>query len=421
MKILFVHPFFPYPLVSGGHQALFNGVLAVKDDYDIYIAYEAWEGEAYFKAEKEFMERIPNAHLFPLIHRKVKLSIKQKVVLKIKRKLQWLCPRKSISLTNNVLESTCDNWINSVLPQKKEWTDHIHNLHKKYHFDLIQVEMPRFVSHILSLPKDVKTIYVHHELGFVRRELERKEFPDSIYVNACEMFADVNEISLLNMYDTVVTLSPIDARKLEVAGVNARIIPSYANVDNEDVLEFCPVERKRLTFVGPERHPLNVIGIQWFLDNCWHLLKKMDPDYSLEIIGIWSSERMKDFSRKYEDVHFLGFVENLKESINNSIMIIPITIGSGIRMKILEAASSGIPFVSTKVGAEGIPVVNGTHCFITDDASTFVEDIVKLQNIELQKKFVMNSYKMIKDNYSMAALRSNRIKIYNQTLTDANN
>ena len=367
------------------------------------------------------MERIPNAHLFPLIHRKVKLSIKQKVVLKIKRRLQWLFPRKNIAQTNNDLESTCDYWIYSVLPQKKEWTDHIHNLHKIYHFDLIQVEMPRFVSHILSLPKDVKTIYIHHELGFVRRELERKELPDSIYVNACKMFADVNEISLLNMYDTVVTLSPIDARKLEVAGVNARIIPSYANVDNEDVLEFCPVERKRLTFVGPERHPLNVIGIQWFLDKCWPLIKKMDSDYSLDIIGIWSSEKIKDFSQKYEDVHFLGFVENLKESINNSIMIIPITIGSGIRMKILEAASSGIPFVSTKVGAEGIPVVNGTHCFITDDASTFVEDIVKLQNIELQKKFVMNSYKMIKDNYSMDALRSNRIKIYNQTLIDANN
>lgn len=93
-------------------------------------------------------------------------------------------------------------------------------------------------------------------------------------------------------------------------------------------------------------------------------------------------------------------------------MIVPILIGSGIRIKILEACSQGVPFVSTSVGAEGIPLVNGSHCFITDDVESFVNDIILLQEVELQKKFVSNSRKMIEDHYSLEALRKNRINIY---------
>ena len=93
-------------------------------------------------------------------------------------------------------------------------------------------------------------------------------------------------------------------------------------------------------------------------------------------------------------------------------MIVPINIGSGIRMKILEGTSRGIPFISTTVGAEGIPVKDGEHCFITDDPDTFVNDIIKLQDTELQIKFVKAANDMVNECYSVKALRKNRLEIY---------
>lgn len=81
-------------------------------------------------------------------------------------------------------------------------------------------------------------------------------------------------------------------------------------------------------------------------------------------------------------------------------------------MKILEAAARGIPFVSTTVGAEGIPVKNGTHCFIADESESFVQSILKLQDVSLRKQMVENSYQMLKDNFSIDALRINRLDIY---------
>ena len=93
-------------------------------------------------------------------------------------------------------------------------------------------------------------------------------------------------------------------------------------------------------------------------------------------------------------------------------MIVPLKIGSGIRMKILEAAQLEVPVVVTPVGAEGLPVKDGTHAFITDDAETFVDDIFKLQNIELQHELVRNMKEVIEKNYSLAALKENRKALY---------
>ena len=115
---------------------------------------------------------------------------------------------------------------------------------------------------------------------------------------------------------------------------------------------------------------------------------------------------------KYEDVFFLGYVDNLNATLKDSVMIVPITIGSGIRMKILEACSNGIPFVSTSVGAEGIPVVHGKHCFLANTPSEFVNAIINIQDADVQMKFVKNSALLIKKHYSLDSLRENRLSIY---------
>ena len=93
-------------------------------------------------------------------------------------------------------------------------------------------------------------------------------------------------------------------------------------------------------------------------------------------------------------------------------MIVPLKIGSGIRMKILEAAQLEVPVVATPVGAEGLPISNETHAFIVDDADEFVKSIFKLQNIDLQNKFVGNMREVIEQNYSLPALKENRKSLY---------
>ena len=115
---------------------------------------------------------------------------------------------------------------------------------------------------------------------------------------------------------------------------------------------------------------------------------------------------------KYPNISFLGFVDDLRSALQNTIMIVPITIGSGIRMKILEAANLGVPFISTSVGAEGIPLQNGTHCMIADSPSEFTNAILQLKDDKKRTTLIQNAHQLIKKNYSMEALRQNRLDIY---------
>lgn len=415
--ILFVLPFLPYPLTSGGHQALFNGIMAVNASYNVFVAYKGVDDEGHFFAQQEFLRLLPNVTLCPcLMPKPERPSWKIRFIWTVRHILDRLLGTTD-SHTKTVDATLGNWWLKSVTPTDRKWAEHIDALCKKYNFDIIQVEMPWMISDVFCLPNNVKKIFVHHELGFVRRELEIVNAGNNAYAEACRSFADFNEIGQLNKYDAIVSLSPIDSEKLHEAGVTVPIHTSFAIVDTSKELVLPSKVEKRLTFIGPDAHTPNFVGIKWFLENCWGKLKAANGEYTLDIIGTWSEDNRMLFSEKYPDIHFLGFVDNLYEVLKGSVMIVPITVGSGIRMKILEACSMGIPFVSTTVGAEGIPVDNGKHCYIADDADTFISYIRKMDCLQHQKDLVSNSYQMVRDNYSLEALTKNRMDIYSSVLS----
>ena len=120
----------------------------------------------------------------------------------------------------------------------------------------------------------------------------------------------------------------------------------------------------------------------------------------------------KDFYNKYKGLQFTGFVKDLQQELLGTIMIVPITIGSGIRMKIQEAAKMGIPVITTTVGVEGIPFENRKECIIEDEPEKFAEAILKLNSIQDQQILANAAYKKITEIFGFEALRQSRLPIY---------
>lgn len=428
-KILFIIPWLPYPLISGGHHGLMNAMIALKDEFDIHIAFKVYDDGKYEKNKKGFLELVPNAHLYPLLQedrievQKSEFPLWYRLASHLKTYIQNCIKKRNSGTATNIAgmneeKAMPSSWIYSVSPLDKLWLDHISKICVEHHFDIIQVEMPWLISQILTLPNESKKIFVHHELGFVRRSLEIEPYINNEYVKACKSFADMAEIGLLNMYDGVITVSPIDREKLIEEGVSVPVFSSFSIVNQPKEIEHRIIDAKHLSFIGPDSHTPNFVGITWFLDNCWPLLRSIDQEYKLSIIGGWSQEHIDGYAKKYPNVEFLGYVDDLEDAIKGTVMIVPITIGSGIRMKILEASSLGVPFVSTSVGAEGLPVENGENCFIADEKDKFVNCILKLQDSTIQEKFIENAHTMILEKFSINALRENRLDIYKQVLNN---
>lgn len=404
-KILFVLPTLPYPLTAGGNQAMFNGISAVKGDCELYITYAI----PFYKKDNTNLPKLKqilkNVSIVPFAYNPLKgfhnfilwIFFRITIFLKMKKKNpDYYCSQMPCLF--NAIRDDYSNFINSFINENK--------------IDIVQFEMCSTLPLSLTLPSNVKKIFVHHELNYIVNELRIKSLGQSLYRLANKQLAQILEIGLLNKCDAVITLSDIDKQKLVDEGVNVPIYSSFAVV-NTDAESHNPNNNCNvLTFVGPAAHTPNFIGLKWFLKNCWKKLLAQDSSYILKIIGNWPEDKRNELNSKYKNIQFLGFIPNLSDALNDTIMIVPITVGSGIRMKILEAASLGIPFVSTSVGAEGLPFESGRDCFKADTAENFVKAIVDLKDKSLRERFAQNANAIVKEKYSMEALRRNRLEIY---------
>lgn len=408
-RVLILLPFFPYPLSSGGEIAIHNSLLAVKDCVELFCIYTIPFYKKKDLRQREKESRIENVtfiqyHMNPLkdisntFIRRIEHFIKK--IRRYKDGFDYSCYEKS------------QEFLIDVTNQK--YIDFVNHIVNKYHIDIVQIEMNQLPI-VLTLPSNVKKIFIHHELRFVINSLQIQMMKKTPYRLANGELSKICEIGLLNKCDAVVTLSDIDRRKLINEGVCVPVYTSFAvvnecnniNPNKEDLV---------LSFVGPSIHSPNCVGLKWFLENCWSDLSNNNPSYHLKIIGNWSEDKRNEILQKYKNVEFLGYVPNLADALNNTIMIVPITVGSGIRMKILEAASLGIPFVSTTVGAEGLPFESGIDCFKADSPETFVKAITDLKDKSLREKFTQNARAIVKEKYSMEALQKNRLIIYEKVL-----
>lgn len=403
-NLLVVFPHLIYPLDSGGAQAIFNGIQAVKSHYRVFIVYFEGRKDHHPKEREALAKLLGDVTILPYFYTANKLH-------KIKAAESMLESR----ILGSMREWKDLSWANFQLPMAG-YMSFINQVIREKSIDLVQLEMMESLPLVLSIPDDVKKVFVHHELRFVRNELRlgAMESPNCFNQATVEM-KRILEIGMLNRCDGIITLSETDKMKLQEAGVLVPVYSSFAIVQQHRSSGGTTENDSRmLSFVGPEYHTPNSQGLIWFLNNCWPVLKTKQPDYRLRIVGKWSESTVKDWESRYDDIEFTGFVDDLATALRGTTMIVPILDGSGIRMKILEAASMKVPVVTTSVGCEGLPLRNGVSCVIADASEDFVNGILSLSDDAYRKTIIQEAYQVINNLYSLEALSRNRLDIYQQ-------
>ncbi|HXE14687.1 MAG TPA: glycosyltransferase [Bryobacteraceae bacterium] len=137
-------------------------------------------------------------------------------------------------------------------------------------------------------------------------------------------------------------------------------------------------EPDTLLFVGSFRHEPNAEAIRWFVTKVLDRITAIRPQAKLVIVGSDPPPPM-GFLTRHPSVHFTGHVEDIREPLERyAVFVCPIRSGSGIRVKLLEAFSSGIPCVSTRLGAEGLAHTSGEICELADSPEEFASAAVHL-------------------------------------------
>lgn len=165
-----------------------------------------------------------------------------------------------------------------------------------------------------------------------------------------------------------------------------------------------------LVFTGSmDWHP-NEDGIRFFIDQIFPDIRQACPDATVTIVGRNPTRALLRLASD-EDCHttVTGRVPDIRPFLEQAaVVIVPLRIGGGTRLKIFEAMAMRCPVVSTSVGAEGLPVEHGTHLLVADSPREFANACIQLlHDSEMARGLGDRAAEYVHSNYSwdVAALR----------------
>lgn len=204
--------------------------------------------------------------------------------------------------------------------------------------------------------------------------------------------------------------SELDRRALQLLapGSPVFVVPNVVDTDGYVPTKDSCEKPQRIVYQGGMDWFPNRDGVEFFVAEILPIIRRSVPGIRFIVAGRNPSD---DFRRKFaglRDVEFTGTVPDMRPVIAGaSVCVVPLRIGSGTRLKILEAAAMGRAIVSTPLGAEGLDFQSGVEISIADHPEKFAQTVVNLlANPELRQAMGLRARQRVEREYGMSNLRA---------------
>lgn len=421
LKILIIAPFIFYPLTDGGSIAQFAIIDYLQHHNSITLVFIS-RGNNCDERIDELKKLLPKVKI-----QTVKISIPPHNtgmfcrlafridnflgrLIKAKRKVEYLPQLNSSYLTI----------INT--PQTRAFIERLGALVQNDHFDIVQIDMLEYVDLVYFFSKETKIVFIHHEIRYawLQTFVEANNVKKSYFENYILSYVEGMELDILQKYHGIITFSKDDAKKLTHTIDPRKVFTSPFPVLDSHIIPLHEEEIiiNKLVFIGGGDIIPNKDAIEWFANEILNLVVNKFG-LKLHVLGNWDEKSRAQYD-DFPNLIFAGFVPDMIAYCKNSIMIVPIRIGSGIRTKILYSMAHGTPVISTTIGCEGIEVQDKDSILIADDALSFVDSIDSiLENPSATMKMVKRAQDIIKEVYSQSVAGNKRHECYLSILKDA--
>ena len=188
---------------------------------------------------------------------------------------------------------------------------------------------------------------------------------------------------------------------------------------------FRPLLTKRdhdaILFLGNLIYKPTQEALFFFLKRIWPLVLEKRPHLRLVQIGrcpITILEKIKNT----KNLKVCGLVKDIRPIVSScSLLVVPFTIGSGIRIKILEAMAMKLPVVSTSVGCEGIGLTDQEDCLLADDPEDFADKIgLLIDDRRLAEQIANRAHDFVRTNYDWDKIIDKLNNIYQMIIGSLN-
>ncbi|MEM9017889.1 MAG: glycosyltransferase, partial [Verrucomicrobiota bacterium] len=177
---------------------------------------------------------------------------------------------------------------------------------------------------------------------------------------------------LSEKFESVITVSPEDAERCREDYGLSNVLGAVATGVDTDF--FRPPERAapasgRIGFLGSMDWMPNIECVHYFVREILPRVRKNLPEARFRVIGRNPASSVRRLGEEDHGIEITGTVEDVRLHLDQcDLVVVPLQSGGGTRIKIFEAMAQGVPVVSTTIGAEGLPVKDGTDILIADSA-----------------------------------------------------
>jgi polysaccharide biosynthesis protein PslH len=214
------------------------------------------------------------------------------------------------------------------------------------------------------------------------------------------------ELGTYREADGVYLCSVADQRRLldEAPGARTLVIPNAADVEFYQPRPTDPApDGRTVVFFGLLSYFPNVDGVTYLVKEIWPRIANAHPNARLKIIGGQAPRSLEALVRP--GIELAGFVPDLRPHLAEAAaVVVPLRLGGGTRLKIVEAMAMGKAVVSTSLGAEGIEAVRGRDILIEDQPAAFADSVNRLlADPSLAERIGRSARQLAVDRYAWSA------------------
>jgi sugar transferase (PEP-CTERM/EpsH1 system associated) len=172
------------------------------------------------------------------------------------------------------------------------------------------------------------------------------------------------------------------------------------------------IRKPSILFVGSMDYHANIDAVTWFAREVWPEIAQRHSELEFVIAGRRPSLAVRELAS--ERVRVTGTVEDVRHFYATAtVVVVPLRVGSGTRLKILEAMAAGVPIVSTRLGAEGIDATHDVHLLLADMGGEIIGAIDQIVgSVETSSRLTKAARDLVVRRYDWATIGEELYRIH---------
>jgi len=381
-KILFLTHLFPYPPNDGGRIVTFNTLKGlVKYGHDVTLCSFIGSNE---KIHENLLSIVSKVHV-------VKIDYNNSISGLIKNLFSPL-PYNMYKYVNKEMEKL----IRSLLVKENFDIIYIDHLHMAYYIKKFRRVLP-------TIKKVLREHNVESQIMFRVYKNEKNIFKKYFFWYQYLKLYNY-EKNIINLFDKIYMITEEDKDlilSMNSSHENIYCLPAGVDTNKYYPMEIKMYDRPTILFLGTMSWLPNIDAVDWFLKEMFDEIVKKIPNILFLIVGKNPPQYITELAEKNDNIIVTGFVDDERPYIASAdLVIVPLRIGGGMRIKILNTLAMRKTVISTKIGAEGIKL-SESDIVIANTRQEFIDSIVNLiHDQKLNQLYASNGYNTIIENYS---------------------